>query len=144
MLKSQAGTNRHDLNQRGAFMLASKWIVTALCVAVLCATAAAGTMPGVADVQKISFDSPIRVGATLLPQGDYEIRHVMEGSNHIMVFRNINRKKAPEVRIQCTLVPMAQKAERTEKIYTVNAAKEEVLQELVFQGDTSKHVFEAR
>jgi hypothetical protein len=123
-------------------MLSSKWTaVTVVCVVVLAGIALAGTMPGVADVQKISFADPIRVGATLLPKGDYEVRHVMEGQDHIMVFQVLNQKDVPEVRIKCTLVPLTQKATQTQKIYTVNAAKEEVLQELVFRGDTAKHVF---
>ena len=42
---------------------------------------------GVADLQKITFLDPIRVGETLLPQGNYEVRHVMEGDNHIMPMR---------------------------------------------------------
>jgi len=123
-------------------MLSSKWaVVTVVCVVVLAGIALAGTMPGVADVQRISFTDPIRIGTTLVPQGNYEVRHVMEGENHIMVFKALDQKKVPEVRIKCTLVPLAEKAKETQKIYTVNAAKEEVLQELVFRGDTAKHVF---
>ncbi len=123
-------------------MRASKWLmVTAVCVVVLGAVAIAGSMPGVADVQRISFTDPIRIGATLVPQGNYEVRHVMDGQDHIMVFKALDKKSVPEVRIKCTLVPLAQKADQTQKIYTINAAKEEVLQELVFRGDTAKHVF---
>jgi hypothetical protein len=123
-------------------MRASKWLmVIAVCVVVLATVAIAGVMPGVADVQRISFTDPIRIGTTLVPQGNYEVRHVMEGSNHIMVFKALDQKKVPEVRVKCTLVPLVEKAKATQKIYTVNAAKEEVLQELVFRGDTAKHVF---
>ena len=123
-------------------MRSSKWaVVTVVCVVVLAGIALAGTMPGVADVQRISFTDPIRIGTTLVPQGNYEVRHVMEGENHIMVFKALDQKKVPEVRIKCTLVPLAEKAKETQKIYTVNAAKEEVLQELVFRGDSAKHVF---
>jgi hypothetical protein len=124
-------------------MRASKWLIAvAVCAMTLAATAMASAMPGVADLQKISFDSPIRIGATLVPAGNYEVRHVMEGEDHIMVFHDMNRKKAPEVRIKCTLVPLGQKADETQKIYSINAAKEQVLQELVFRGDTAKHVFQ--
>lgn len=124
-------------------MRASKWLILmAVGVMGLTMMAMASAMPGIADVQKISFDSPIRIGRTLMPAGDYEIRHVMEGENHIMVFRDLNRKKSPEVRVKCTLVPLGQKAPQTEKIYSVNAAKEQVLEELVFSGDTAKHVFQ--
>lgn len=124
-------------------MRALRWVAVAvLCVVFLGVFAAAGSMPGVADVQRITFVDPIRVAGTLLPQGNYEIRHVMEGDSHIMVFHNLDKKKAPEVRVKCTLVPLAQKADETQKIYVLNAAKEEQLQELVFRGDTAKHVFE--
>ena len=36
---------------------------------------------GVADVHKINFLSSVRIGDVVLPQGDDEIRHVMEGEN---------------------------------------------------------------
>jgi hypothetical protein len=124
-------------------MRASKQLVImTVCVLVVAGMALAGNMPGVADVQKINFLSPIRIGTTLVRQGNYEVRHVMEGQDHIMVFRALDQKKVPEVRIKCTLVPLAEKAKETQKIYTVNTAKEEVLQELIFRGDTAKHVFQ--
>ena len=78
---------------------------------------------------------------TLLPQGNYEIRHVMEGSDHIMVFRQMGTKKPAEVRAKCTLVPLSVKASDDQKIYVLNAANERVLQELVFKGDRAKHMF---
>ncbi len=65
----------------------------------------------------------------------------MEGSNHIMVFQQLGTKKPVEVRVKCTLVPLGAKATRDEKRYTVNAANELVLQELIFQGDRAAHVF---
>src|SRR5215470_1898161 len=40
---------------------------------------------GIADSYQVSFSQSFRVADTLLPQGTYEIRHVMEGDNHIMV-----------------------------------------------------------
>jgi hypothetical protein len=96
---------------------------------------------GIRDSYKVNFTEKVRVADTLLPQGNYEIRHVMEGSNHIMVFRQLGTKKPIEVRAKCTLVPLGAKADRDEKIYVLNAANERILQELVFKGDTAKHVF---
>ena len=89
----------------------------------------------------MSFSEKVRVADTLLPKGDYEIRHVMEGSDHIMVFRQLGVKKPVEVRAKCTLVPLGAKADRDEKIYVLNAANERVLQELIFKGDQARHVF---
>ena len=124
-------------------MRASKWLmVMAVCAMGLAATAMASAMPGVADVQKVSFDSPIRIGGTLVPAGDDEVRHVMEGENHIRVFYDISRKNSREVRVKCTLVSLGQKADQTQKIYVVNAASEQVPEELIFRGDMAKHVLQ--
>lgn len=112
-----------------------------MCVFMLAAVSAAENQMGIRDTYKVTFTEKVQVADTLLPQGNYEIRHVMEGSNHIMVFRQLGAKKPVEVRAKCTLVPLGAKADRDERIYVVNAANQRVLQELVFKGDTAKHVF---
>jgi hypothetical protein len=96
---------------------------------------------GVANTQTVSFDEPIRVGTALLPAGDYQVTHTMEGENHIMLFRQLHVKNPAEARVKCTLVPLPVKAERTEKFYTHNTANQHVLVELTFRGDTAKHLF---
>jgi hypothetical protein len=96
---------------------------------------------GVADSYRVNFAEPVRIADTLLPQGDYEIRHTMQGQDHIMVFRQLGTRKVVEVKAKCTLVPLLGKAANSEKIYSVNAANERVLHELTFKGDTAKHVF---
>ncbi|HUM05541.1 MAG TPA: hypothetical protein VLT90_08770 [Terriglobales bacterium] len=104
--------------------------------------AVAGQNPmGISDTYRVSFVQSVRVADTLLPQGNYEIRHVMEGENHIMVFRQLGVRKPVEVRAKCTLVPLTEKAKDNQKIYTENAKNEWVLQELIFKGDRAKHVF---
>jgi hypothetical protein len=120
-----------------------KWIVvTLVCVLGVSVLASAGTNTmGVADQQKITFTGTVRIGDALLPKGDYEIRHVMEGDNHIMVFHLLN-SKAQDVRVKCALQPLGQKADQTQKIYTVNSANEQVMQAIIFRGDTAKHVFQ--
>jgi hypothetical protein len=113
-------------------------IVCLLGMAVL--ATAANNKFGVADVQKLNFSNSVRVGDVLLPQGDYEVRHVMEGENHIMVFHRVGGKTV-EARVKCELVPLGQKANQTQRTYMRNAADEQVLHELVFSGETAKHVF---
>jgi len=56
------------------------------------------------------------------------------------MFRAVG-KKGPDVKVKYTLVQLGKKAEQTRTVYAVNAAKERVLQELVLEGDTEKHVF---
>jgi hypothetical protein len=124
-----------------------KWLVAALvCALGLTVLASAGNKDkntmGVADVQKITFTGTVRIGDAVLPQGQYEVRHVMEGENHIMVFHQVGNSKAQDVRVKCSLQPLAQKADQTQKIYTVNSANEQVLQSIIFRGDSAKHVFQ--
>ena len=113
-------------------------VISVLMVAVL---ASAGDKLGVATYQKISFTGNVRVGDVVMPQGDYEVKHVMEGENHIMVFSKLGAGKAASFRVKCSLVPLGEKSKMTEKKYTLNAANEQVLQEIVFRGDSAKHVF---
>jgi hypothetical protein len=96
---------------------------------------------GVADVRKVTFSSSMRVGDVVLPQGDYEVRHVMEADNHMMMFKQLGKNKAAEARVPCKLVPLKAKAENDQVSYTVNAANGRVLQVLRFSGDMAEHVF---
>jgi len=109
-------------------------------LALVSVALAGGTNPGIRDSYKINFDQPVRIGQALLPAGDYTIRHTMEGQDHVMVFQAASGKIA-EVKAKCTLVALPKKADQNRKVYSVNAANEHVLQELVFSGDTQKHVF---
>ena len=116
-------------------------ILVLMCVFMLGTLAVAENQLGIAGTYRVSFSEKVRVADTLLPQGNYEIRHVMEGTDHIMVFRQLGTKKPVEVRAKCTLVPLSAKATDDQKIYILNAANERVLHELVFKGDHAKHVF---
>ncbi|MBZ5546875.1 MAG: hypothetical protein LAO22_02770 [Acidobacteriia bacterium] len=116
-------------------------LVILLCVFMLGAFSVAENQLGIADTYKVSFSEKVRVADTLLPKGDYEIRHVMEGTDHIMVFRQLGTKKPVEVRAKCTLVPLSAKANDDQKTFILNAANERVLHELIFKGDRAKHVF---
>jgi hypothetical protein len=84
-----------------------------MCVFMLSALSAAENQMGIADKYRANFPEQFRVADTLLPQGNYEIVHVMEGA----------------------------KADKDQKIYLLNAANVRVLQEMVFKGDSAKHVF---
>jgi hypothetical protein len=116
-------------------------ILISSCIFMLAVVASAENQMGIADKYQITFSEKVRVADTLLPKGNYEIRHVMEGADHIMVFHQLGTKKPVEVRAKCTLVPLGAKANDDQKMYVLNAANERVLQELIFKGDRSKHVF---
>lgn len=119
-------------------------IVTVIAVCVLGTSLILSAGPnkyGVMDSRQITFDNPMRVGDVLLPKGEYQVLHTMDGENHIMVFKQLRTSKPAEAKVKCTLVPLATKADQTQKTYVLNAANERVLQTLVFRGDTAQHVF---
>ena len=95
----------------------------------------------VADSYDITFDQPVRVGEVLLPSGNYRVRHTMEGNTHIMVFALKKLTHPVSTRVKCSLVPLPKKAVQTEATYILNSNNEYVLHELIFKGDTAKHVF---
>ena len=118
-------------------------IVAVLAMFVVGAAALLGASPnnlGVADSYRITFDQPMHVAGNLLPAGDYTILHTMEGNTHIMTFRQ-EGKADVQIKVKCTLVPLAEKATQTQKIYVVNNDNQRELRELIFRGDRAKHVF---
>ena len=96
---------------------------------------------GVMDSRQITFDTPMRVGEVVLPSGEYQVLHTMQGDTHVMVFKQQRVKNPAEAKIKCQLVPLNEKADQTAKTYVINASNEHVLQTLVFRGDKAKHVF---
>src|SRR5690348_5304111 len=91
---------------------------TSLCVLLLGSFVAAQEAPalnkdGVADKYIVNFGEPFRVGDTLLPKGDYEITHTMQGDKHIMVFRQWSVEKPIEVSVPCKLVKLPAPATET-------------------------------
>ena len=118
-----------------------KFLTIFLCLVALGSIAiASDNSLGIRDTGRVTFVAPIRVGSTLLPAGEYVVHHTMEGQDHIMVFQPA-AGKGPEAKVKCTLVQLEKKADQTRTVYELNASNERVLQELVFRGDTSKHVF---
>lgn len=123
-------------------MRTSKLFVIAICVLGLSVLAGARTNSfGVADSHNITFSTAMRVGDVLLPKGEYQVLHTMEGQEHVMVFRQVNTKNPAEARVKCQMQSLSAKASRNEQTYTLNAANERVLQSLIFRGDFAQHVF---
>src|SRR5579863_466020 len=73
------------MSKKGGFMRFLKVVaLMAMCVLGLSLLAGASENKfGVADSGRITFDEPIRVGNTLLPSGDYQVLHTMNGERHI-------------------------------------------------------------
>lgn len=117
-----------------------KALTLSFCLLALASFAVAANNLGIHDTGKVTLAGPTRVAGSLLPAGEYVVRHTMEGQDHIMVFQAANHK-VQDVKAKCQLVQLEKKADQTRTVYQLNAANERVLQELVFAGDSAKHVF---
>jgi len=108
-------------------------------VVVLCAMAwATEKNMGIHNVANVTFETAVRVGATVIPAGDYSVRHTMDGQDHMMTFTRLGKKDV--FKVKCTLVALDKKAPHDQQLVEVSG-NERVLRELVFRGDTAKHVF---
>ena len=106
----------------------------------LAGTATASDILGTHDSGQVTFPAAVRIGGVLLPPGQYVAHHIMEGADHVMVFEPASGK-GPHAKAKCQLVQLGAKADQTRTVFDLNSANERVLQELVFRGDTAKHVF---
>jgi hypothetical protein len=119
-------------------------IATLLALFVICVSmfsVAGRNKFGVADSQRVVFSKAVRVGDIVLPKGEYKVEHTMQGEDHIMVFTQQNVAKPATTRAKCQLVPLPKKSDQTAFLYQTKGSEEVVLQELIFKGDTAKHVF---
>jgi len=96
---------------------------------------------GVSDTQRIAFSKAVKVGDAVLPKGEYKVQHTMQGEEHIMVFTQMNASKPATSKAKCQLVTLPKKADQTQLVYQTQGSADPVLQELIFKGDTAKHVF---
>jgi hypothetical protein len=110
-------------------------VVLALCALAL---ASEKNSLGIHNVASVTFETAVRVGTTVIPAGEYTVRHTMDGQDHVMTFEHKGKKDV--YKVKCTLVALEHKASQDQQLIEVSG-KEPVLRELVFRGDTAKHVF---
>lgn len=94
---------------------------------------------GIHEVSHVRFESTVHIGANVLPAGEYAVHHTMAGEEHVMVFKRNGDKQ--EYKVKCNLVKLGKKAQQDQVIYTLSATNEKTVQELIFRGDSAKHVF---
>ena len=94
---------------------------------------------GIHDVSHVKFESAVHIGSNVLPAGECVVRHTMQGEEHVMVFQRNGEKQ--EYKVKCTLVKLEKNAQQDQVVYSLSATNERTVQELIFRGDSSKHVF---
>ncbi len=109
----------------------------------LCVTAMAlaANKFGVAERRTVELDKPAHIADTLVPAGKYEVRHTMEGDQHIMIFTSVGAPQAVTVRAKCTLVAVEKPVQQTEMGFKQGANGDLVLVRMQFKGDKAIHMF---
>lgn len=106
---------------------------------------------GMTDLGKkgeITFDQPVRVGDQLLKEGTYQIQHVMEGADHVIVFRKMSRNYYRQLipgkevaRVKCRVESLGEKAKHGGLRFGTNAAGEKTVEEVHVRGENVTHLF---
>ncbi len=115
-------------------------VIIGLLTISLMAFAADVKQMGVGKTQTITFIAPVKVGNATLTAGEYKVQHVMEGDNHVMVFKSAKDNKE-QARVNCKMVELPKKADQSLQTYDTNASGAKVLVALTFRGDNYKHQF---
>ena len=111
------------------------------------------TVPVVGKAGRFHTASVV-VGNTLLEQGMYQVQHVTEGENHVLVFRVIdmgfrnnmgNQTLGKEVaRVKCTTEPAGKKWKDTKLHFERNSSGQRVVTEVQIAGETVLHKLESQ
>ena len=97
------------------------------------------------------FSSKVRVGDVVLPAGMYHLQHVLEGSDHVIVFKPVTMPAGYKeyqmvegrevVRLKCHVSPVLKSVSNTKITLGRNAAGERVIEEIQIAGEKVKHTF---
>jgi len=100
----------------------------------------------------IHFNVPVKVGATLLQPGMYEIQHAVEGGDHFITFKDVTMPagyrhgntpvaKEASARIKCRVESVDKKVRTTKITLRTNAAGQKEVAEVQVAAEAFKHVF---
>ena len=93
---------------------------------------------GVGKTRNITFNNDLKVGDKVLPAGEYKVLHLMEGTEHTLVFKSL--MNVEKVRVKCNMVQLNKKADETFAEYKT-VGSDHILAAIVFRGDNFRHEF---
>jgi hypothetical protein len=127
-----------------------------LLVGVLAVTAGAAFGEDMVHVGKkgeVEFQTPMRVGQTLLPAGHYQFQHEMTAEgHHVLVVRaqamvpssgghyGGKTAKEPVARIPCDVAPLDRKSSSTGIVYKTGSDGVRELTQIRIAGEKSGHI----
>ena len=96
------------------------------------------------------FATQVKAGDAVLKPGMYQAQHVVEGSDHVIIFKEMNMPAGYKMgntpvgkevaRIKCKVEPVAKKAPNTRITLRTNAAGEKEIAEAQVAGEAFKHL----
>ena len=99
----------------------------------------------------VRFSEKVRVGDRLLEPGMYHVQHIVEGTDHVFVFKPVTMpagyreysmvEGAEIVRLKCRVEPASKSVNNTKVIFGRNTAGERTVAEIQVAGEKIKHIF---
>jgi hypothetical protein len=99
----------------------------------------------------LRLSTKVRVGELLLKPGMYHVQHIVEGTDHVFVFKPVTMPAGFKeysmvegreiVRLKCRVEPVAKSVSNTRVTLGRNAAGERTIEEIQVAGEKVKHIF---
>jgi len=99
---------------------------------------------------QVHFTAQVKAGDAVLKPGMYQVQHVVEGSDHVIIFKEMempagykmgNTPVGKEVaRIKCKVEPVTKKVSNTQITLRTNAAGEKEIAEVQVAGEAFRHL----
>jgi hypothetical protein len=99
---------------------------------------------------EVHFTDQVKAGDAVLKPAMYQVQHVMEGSDHVIIFKEMgmaagykmgNTPTGKEVaRIKCKVEPITKAENNTKITLRTNAAGEKEIAEVQIAGEKFKHL----
>ncbi|MBI1760346.1 MAG: hypothetical protein HYR56_02825 [Acidobacteria bacterium] len=99
---------------------------------------------------EVHFTAPIKAGDNVLKPGMYQVQHVVEGSSHVIIFKEMNMPAGYKMgntpvgkevaRLNCKIEPVTKAVRNTKITLRTNAAGEKEIAEVQVAGEAFKHL----
>jgi hypothetical protein len=110
-------------------------------LAVVFVPVLAGQNIRVGQNNEITFETPVKVGKTVLPPGTYRFEHVVESDHHIIKLTPTSMSKdSHEVAVQCKLESVGKPAKYTE-LHFAPGKQFKSLNYVLVAGESDRHRF---
>jgi hypothetical protein len=101
---------------------------------------------------EVHFNVPVRAGSTLLKPAMYQIQHQLEGTDHVVVFKEMEMPggyrhgntpvaEQASARIKCNVEAVDKKVRNNTMTLRTNAAGEKEIADVQIAGEAFKHLF---